>query len=77
MGDHFIDPQVLIIRVGTTVTWRNSSGYHDVTSRDGSFKSPTLGNMYAYTFTQPGRYPYYCSFHSAEMRGEIIVEPAN
>lgn len=77
IGDHFIDPQTLVVKVGTTVTWRNSSGYHDVTSRDGSFRSPTLGDFYSHTFTRPGRHPYFCSFHQAEMRGEVIVEPAN
>lgn len=77
VGDHYIDPVLLTIKVGTTVVWRNSSGQHDVTARDGSFRSPTLGESYAHTFTQPGRYPYFCSFHQAEMRGEIVVEPAN
>ena len=77
IGDHFIDPQTIVVKVGTTVTWRNSSGYHDVTSRDGLFKSPTLGDSYSHTFTQTGRYLYFCSFHGAEMRGEVVVEPAN
>lgn len=77
LGDHYVDPQLLTVKVGTTVTWRNSSGQHDVTARDGSFRSPTLGDSYSHTFTQPGRYEYFCSFHPAEMRGEIVVEPAN
>jgi plastocyanin len=77
MGDHYIDPVVLTVKVGATVTWRNSSGQHDVRARDGSFSSPTLGDFYSHTFTKPGRYLYYCSFHQAEMRGEIIVVPAN
>ena len=78
VGDHFFDPQVLLVKVGTTVTWRNSSGTHDVTSRDRSFRSPPLvGLAFSHTFTQPGRYPYFCSNHSGEMQGEVIVEPAN
>lgn len=77
IGDHYIDPVVLTVKVGATVTWRNSSGQHDVRARDGSFSSPTLGESYSHTFRQPGRYLYYCSFHQAEMRGEIIVVPAN
>ncbi len=28
LGDHFFDPQVLVVKVGTTVKWRNSSGTH-------------------------------------------------
>lgn len=77
IGDHFIDPVTVVVKAGTTVTWRNSSGQHDVTSRDGLFRSPTLGDSYSHTFLQPGRFRYYCSFHQAEMRGEVVVEPAN
>ncbi|HJW50209.1 MAG TPA: plastocyanin/azurin family copper-binding protein [Candidatus Limnocylindria bacterium] len=77
MGDHFIDPQTVVVKAGTTVIWRNSSGQHDVTSRDGLFRSPTLGDSYSHTFMQPGTFKYFCSFHFAEMRGEVIVEPAN
>jgi plastocyanin len=78
LGDHFVDPQVVTVKVGTTVIWRNSSGTHDVTALDGSFRSPTLvGDSFSYTFTRPGRYPYWCTIHTAEMRGEVVVEPAN
>jgi len=78
VGDHFFDPQVLLVKVGTTVTWRNSSGTHDVTARDRSFRSPPLvGLSFSHTFTEPGRYPYFCSNHAGEMQGEVIVEPAN
>ena len=77
LGDHYVDPEVLTVKVGTTVTWRNSSGQHDVTARDGSFRSPTLGDSYAHTFNKPGSYAYFCSFHPSEMRGEVVVEPAN
>lgn len=78
IGDHYVDPYTVTVKVGATVTWRNSSGTHDVTARDGSFRSPTLvGGTFYYTFTQPGRYPYFCSIHLAEMRGEVVVEPAN
>ena len=77
LGDHFFDPQMVVVKVGTTVTWRNSSGAHDVTSRDGSFRSPTLGDSFSHTFTQPGRYPFFCAIHPGEMQGEVVVEPAN
>lgn len=75
LGDHFFDPQVIVVKVGTTVIWRNSSGSHNVTARDDSFRSPTLGAAYSNTFTRPGRYPFFCTFHPAEMRGEVVVEP--
>lgn len=77
LGDHFFDPQVIVVKVGATVTWRNSSGTHNVTSRDGSFRSPTLGDAYSHTFTRPGRYPFFCTYHPGEMQGEVVVEPAN
>jgi plastocyanin len=78
IGDHYVDPQTVTVKVGTTVMWRNSSGTHDITARDGSFRSATLvGGSFSYTFTQPGRYLYWCSIHMAEMRGEVVVEPAN
>lgn len=77
LGDHFFDPQVIALRVGMTVTWRNSSGSHNVTARDGSFRSPTLGDSFSYTFTQRGRYPFFCTLHPAEMQGEVVVEPAD
>ena len=77
IGDHFVDPQTVVVKVGATVTWRNSSGQHDVTARDGSFRSPPLGISYSQTFMQPGAFKYWCSFHQAEMRGEVIVEPVN
>lgn len=75
LGDHFFDPQVIAVKVGATVVWRNSSGVHNVTARDDSFRSPTLGDAYSHTFTRPGRYPFFCTFHPAEMRGEVVVEP--
>jgi plastocyanin len=78
VGDHFFDPQVLLVKVGTTVTWRSSSGTHDVTARDRSFRSPPLvGLSFSHTFTELGRHPYFCSNHAGEMQGEVIVEPGN
>ncbi len=60
-----------------TVTWRNASGSHTVTARDGSFGSPALGESYSYTFMRAGRYPFFCTFHPGEMQGEVVVEPAD
>lgn len=77
LGDHFFDPQVIRVKSGTTVVWRNSSGAHDVVARDGSFRSSTLGDSFSHTFMQPGRFPFFCSFHPGEMQGEVVVGPAN
>lgn len=77
LGDHFFDPQRIVIGVGAAVTWRNSSGSHNVTARDGSFVSPTLGDSFTVKFDRPGRYPFFCTFHPAEMQGEVVVQAVN
>ena len=75
MGDEFFLPMNVTIRPGTTVTWVNrGQDAHTASARDGSFASPTLnfGESYSYTFTNPGRYPYFCLFHG-DMFGEVTV----
>jgi len=70
-------PATLIVPAGTTVTWENfDSTVHDVTSTDGGFTSSgdmDEGDIYQYTFDQPGEYPYFCAHHP-DMTGTIIVE---
>jgi plastocyanin len=69
-------PQSLTIKPGTTVTWTNSDSVpHTVTANDKSFDSGTLnsGGAYAFTFTEPGTYTYYCQIHPS-MKGTIIVQ---
>jgi plastocyanin len=54
------------IDVGTTVVWVNKErGKHTTTSDVGLFDSgdQPMGNIYQYTFTEPGTYHYYCVFH--------------
>ena len=48
-----------------TWTWPLFSGFHDATSDDGIWASPTqIGPAsYSYTFTAAGTYPYTCSIH--------------
>ena len=79
LGDHFYDPAALTVSVGTTLTWRlMGSQTHNVIAYDGSFRSPDLGpgNSYSYTFTKPGRFPYFCAPHYGDgMTGEVIVRP--
>ncbi len=73
-------PGELTVQVGTRVTWTNQDAItHTVTSgtpeaRDGRFNSPLAGQgtKFAYTFTQPGTYPYFCDRHQS-MRGQIRV----
>src|SRR5712692_1405919 len=75
MAEHFFDPGLLTVKVGTTVTWRNmGQQVHDVNARDGSFHSGLLGpgGAFSYKFTTSGRYPYFCAPHEGDgMLGEV------
>jgi plastocyanin len=78
--DNSFSPHDLQISAGQTVTWMNNGqAVHTVTADDGSFDSGNLnaGESFQYTFTKPGRYPYFCRFHGGAggigMAGVIIV----
>src|SRR5262245_12910093 len=74
------EPKVVTVAPGTTVQWVNKGGRHTVEADDGSFKSDTLadGATFEHTFTKPGTYPYYCTFHGEkggkDMAGKVIVK---
>lgn len=84
-ADRAFDPQEVRVRAGTTVVWTNRDAVaHTVTSGtsdrtvgtpDGRFDSGLLmeGDTFAFTFTEPGEYSYYCTPHPW-MRGKVIVE---
>ena len=67
----------LTVAPGTTVTWTNNDDVpHTVVSEDKTtFKSKALdtGEKFSYTFTKPGRYPYFCSVHP-KMMAEVVVQ---
>lgn len=68
-------PPTLAVRPGTTVTWINSDDTpHTVTATDRSFHSKALdtGERFAFTFTKPGEYAYFCSVHPM-MTGKVVV----
>jgi plastocyanin len=71
-------PATLTIKVGTQVVWSNDSNApHTVSSDSGVFNTPNPlginpGQTYAFTFTKPGTYPYYCNIHTY-MTGKIVV----
>lgn len=74
-------PKEVRVKTGTTITWKNREGVHQISSDDGkSFSSPTLnpGDTFSHRFTKPGRYAYYCAFHGGRggsgMSGVIVVE---
>ena len=63
LQDYKFQPQKITVKVGTTINWINKDPvFHSVVSDTGLFHSGMLaiGQMYSYTFDQPGTYPYYC-----------------
>src|SRR5580704_6687927 len=70
-------PMTLTVAAGTTVTWTNNDDVpHTVVSDDKTtFKSRALdtGEKFSYTFTKPGKYPYFCSVHP-KMLAEVVVQ---
>ncbi|HKT22702.1 MAG TPA: cupredoxin domain-containing protein, partial [Nitrososphaerales archaeon] len=72
------NPPVVTVIIGknNTVTWDNQDSFtHTVTSTDGSFNSGDIkaGATWTYTFGSAGNYSYYCIYHSAWMKGTVIV----
>ncbi len=76
----------IIIKVGTTVTWSNTSpAPHTVVSGTSAAPTTTFGSLtkilapnssdtYSFTFTKAGEFPFFCSIHPA-MIGWITVQP--
>ena len=66
----------VVIGVNNTVTWINRDAVaHTVTSVNGTFSSGNIapGQIWTYTFTKPGTYEYFCTYH-LWMGGEVIVK---
>lgn len=72
-------PAEVVVRAGGTVTWVNceTAGVesHTTTADAGQWSSPTLasGDVFAHTFSQPGRYTYHCTPHPS-MTAAVVVE---
>jgi plastocyanin len=69
-------PQRITVKAGTTVTWINDDDApHTITSSSKLFKSKALDteDKFAFTFTTPGTYAYFCSLHP-HMTGVVVVE---
>lgn len=76
----YYDPAevVVVIGVNNTITWVNTDSVaHTVTADNGSFDSGNLapGASWTHTFTTPGTYRYYCTYH-LWMGGEVVVLPS-
>ena len=78
IGSSDVNPQVMVIDKGVTVTFLNlDMGVHTITSDTGdpdSFTSPPLvnNNRYQFTFTIAGTYGYHCT-DNPSIKGTIIV----
>ncbi|MDE1933868.1 cupredoxin family copper-binding protein [Bradyrhizobium sp.] len=69
-------PHDLTVPAGTTVKWVNHDDIpHTVIASDKSFRSKALDtdDSYAFTFTGPGTFSYFCGLHP-QMTGTIIVK---
>lgn len=69
-------PESVTVKAGTTITWINEDDIpHTVASSTKLFKSKALDtdDTYAFRFTTPGVYQYFCSLHP-HMTGTIVVE---
>jgi plastocyanin len=76
------EPATITIKAGDTVTWKWTTGTHDVESGtactpDGKFSSgdPVAGGTFEHKFDAAGTYDYFCSVHCADgMVGKVIVQ---
>jgi plastocyanin len=69
----------VIIGLNNTVTFVNEDTVvHTVTSTSKSFDSGDIkaGASWTYTFATPGTYNYFCVYHTAWMKGTIVVSEA-
>jgi plastocyanin len=70
-------PETIQIRTDQTVEWVNNDlTPHTVTSNSGgelNSGSIDVGATWRHTFSQPGTFPYFCTFHR-EMKGSVIVK---
>jgi plastocyanin len=74
--DNFsFSPAQLVVKAGTTVTWKNQDDIPHTVVSAGKFKSKALDtdDSYSFTFTAAGDYTYFCSLHP-HMTGTIKVE---
>jgi plastocyanin len=77
-----INPAQDTVPVGTPVTWTwisTGATVHSVQSIGSpgfSSSDPMAGDgqVYSFTFTQPGTYHYQCAIHGAAMTGIVVVQ---
>jgi plastocyanin len=71
-------PQTLNVKAGTTVTWNNKDDIpHGIAADKNAFprsKALDTDDKFAFTFTTPGTYKYFCYVHPF-MTGTVVVQP--
>jgi|ERR1039458_1684791 plastocyanin len=74
-GTYAFQPKTITVKVGTTVTWNNTTGtQHTVTTNNPKFGISLLNPHHKgkLTFKKVGTFKYMCSFH-AYMHGIVKV----
>jgi plastocyanin len=73
--DNTFRPEDIEVAAGTEVVWTNDGRTdHDIRMVDGDDfgverEDFAPGDEYTFRFTEPGRYPYYCTLHGTENAG--------
>ena len=82
LQENAFHPDRLTVTAGTEVNWINKDPvYHSIRSDSGLFQSKLLaiGQMFSFTFDDPGTYSYYCEKNGGPngegMSGVIVVVP--
>ena len=75
IGNFTFGPKELKVKAGTTVTWTNEDDIPHTVVSPNNLRSKVLDTdgTYAFTFTTPGTYTYFCSLHP-HMTGTVVVE---
>jgi plastocyanin len=74
---YLFGPKTVKIKVGTTITWSNTSdAEHNVTFDKNSKVNMDFkpNKSVSYTFTKAGTFTYHCEYHPF-MKGTIVVHP--
>lgn len=75
MQNNLFSPEEIKVKVGQKIHWTNNDPYpHNVTAKNGAFKSGNLdgGKTFDFTAKKVGRIPYVCTIHSGQ-KGAIVV----
>jgi len=74
LKDLKFDPDEVSVQTGGTVTWKwEENVLHNVTGKDGSFKSDNKSDgTFTHTFDKAGTYKFECTLHTG-MTGQVTV----